>query len=141
MHYVKFQSFPAPITIPKFNPKFCFLLQITDSAEMLLTRPYLSPGASNPKNKGTFFSSKFKVEEKKVPLFFGLEAPGLRYGLFLIFMITKTQCRTKKMKMLGHPFLMSYRRNKICFGMLMTPVMRIAWVLIQISYFDFFETV
>ena len=103
--------------------------------------PYLSPGASNPKNKDTFFSSTLNFEEKKVPLFFGLEAPGLRYGLFLIFMITKTQCRTKKMKMLGHPFLMSYRRNKICFGMLMTPVMRIAWVLIQISYFDFFETV
>ena len=96
MHYVKFQSFPAPITIPKFNPKFCFLLQITDSAEMLLTRPYLSPGASNPKNKGTFFSSTLKVEEKKVPLFFGLEAPGLRYGHFLIFIkITKLNENTQ----------------------------------------------
>ena len=50
------------------------------------------------KNKGTFFSSKLKVEEKKVPLFFWLEAPGLRYGNFIIFMITKTQSRTKKMR-------------------------------------------
>ena len=39
--------------------------------------PYLSPGASN-KEKATFFSSTLKVEEKKVPLFFGLEAPRLR---------------------------------------------------------------
>merc|ERR1711895_80026 len=57
-----------------------------------------SPGASNPKNKGTFFSSTLNFEEMKVPFFFGLEAPGLRYGLFLIFRITKTQCRTKKMR-------------------------------------------
>ena len=35
--------------------------------------------------KGTFFSSTFKVEEKKVPLFFELVASGLRYGRFLIF--------------------------------------------------------
>ena len=50
-------------------------------AEML----YLSPEATNAKNKGTFFSSTFKVEEKKVPLFFELVASGLRYGRFLIF--------------------------------------------------------
>ena len=50
-------------------------------------RPYLSPGASNPKNKGTFISSTLNFEEKKVPLFFGLEAPGLRYGHFLIFLV------------------------------------------------------
>ena len=30
-------------------------------------------------------SSTFKVEEKKVPLFFELVASGLRYGRFLIF--------------------------------------------------------
>ena len=49
--------------------------------------PHLSPGASNLKTKGTLFPPTLKVEEKKVPLFFGLEAPGLRYGHFLIFMI------------------------------------------------------
>ena len=60
--------------------------------------PHFSPEVLKSKNKGTFFSSTLKVEEKKVSLFFGLEAPGLRYGNFLIFMITKTQSRTKKMR-------------------------------------------
>jgi len=41
--------------------------------------PYLSPEASNLKNKGTFFSSTFKVEEKKVPSDFHLEAIWLKY--------------------------------------------------------------
>ena len=31
---------------------------------------YLGPGAKNQKNKSTFFSQTFKVEEKKVSLFF-----------------------------------------------------------------------
>jgi len=35
---------------------------------------YLSPETTNLKNKGTFFSSTFKVEEKKVPSDFFLEA-------------------------------------------------------------------
>ena len=48
---------------------------------------YLSQEATNAKNKSTFFSSTFKVEEKKVPLFFGLEAPGLRYDNFVIFAV------------------------------------------------------
>ena len=40
--------------------------------------------------------SQPKVEEKKVPLFFGLEAPGLRYGHFLIFIkITKLNENTQ----------------------------------------------
>ena len=51
---------------------------------------YRSPGASNPKNKGTFFSSTLNFEEKKVPLFFGLESPGLRYGHFVILMKATT---------------------------------------------------
>ena len=34
--------------------------------------PYLCPEAKNPKNKGTFFSSVLKVEEKKVTLLFYL---------------------------------------------------------------------
>merc|ERR1711984_20703 len=49
--------------------------------------PYLSPEVPNSKNKGTFFSSTLKVEESKVPLFFGLEAPGQIYGPFLFFLI------------------------------------------------------
>ena len=49
--------------------------------------PYLSPEVPNPKNKGTFLSSTLKVEESKVPLFFGLEAPGQIYGPFLFFLI------------------------------------------------------
>ena len=32
--------------------------------------PYLNPWAKNQKNKGTFFSSTFKVQESKVPLLF-----------------------------------------------------------------------
>ena len=48
---------------------------------------YLSPEALNRKNKGTLFSSTFKVEDKKVPLFFRLGAYELRYGHFLIFLV------------------------------------------------------
>ena len=48
--------------------------------------PYLSPEVPNPENKGTFFSSTLKIEEKKIPLFFVLENPGLRYGHFFIFL-------------------------------------------------------
>ena len=47
--------------------------------------PYLSPEATNQKNKVTFFSSTFKSEEKKVPLVLGFLASGQRYGHFLIF--------------------------------------------------------
>ena len=46
---------------------------------------YLSHWASNQKNKGTLLSWTLKVEESKVPLFFWVEAPKLRYGHFLIF--------------------------------------------------------
>ena len=49
--------------------------------------PYLDPEAPNLKNKGTFFSVTFKVEEKKVPLFFRLVTSGLRYGHFPIFLV------------------------------------------------------
>ena len=49
--------------------------------------PYLSREVPNPKNKGTFFSSTLKVKESKVPLFFGLEAPGQIYGPLLFFLI------------------------------------------------------
>ena len=48
---------------------------------------YLSPEAINPKNKGTFCSSTFKVEGKKVPFFFRFVASWLRYGHFLIFLV------------------------------------------------------
>ena len=44
--------------------------------------PNLLSKAKNPKNKGTFFSSVLKVEEKKVTFFV---ASGLRYRHFLIF--------------------------------------------------------
>jgi hypothetical protein len=49
--------------------------------------PYLSPWASNQKNKGTFFSLTFKVREKKVSLVFWFEAQGLRYShnIYLTF--------------------------------------------------------
>ena len=46
--------------------------------------PYLSPGALIQKNKGTLLSQTLKVEEKKVPLFFKILAPGPRYGRFLV---------------------------------------------------------
>ena len=49
--------------------------------------PYLDPEAPNLKNKGTFFSVTLKVEEKKVPLFFRLEAQGLIYGHFSFFLV------------------------------------------------------
>ena len=37
---------------------------------------------SDPKNKGTLFSSTLKVEEKKVVLFFWFEVNLVRYGDF-----------------------------------------------------------
>ena len=37
---------------------------------------------SNPKNKGTLFSSIFKVREHKVSLFLGLEVKWMGYGYF-----------------------------------------------------------
>ena len=40
----------------------------------------LSAEATNLKRKGIFFSPTFKVEEKKVSLFFQFMDPGLRYG-------------------------------------------------------------
>merc|ERR1712215_521422 len=56
-----------------------FMITKTQSRTKKMRKwPYLSPGASNPKIKGSFFSSTLNFEEKKVPLFFGLEAPGLR---------------------------------------------------------------
>ena len=39
-------------------------------------RQYLNPEATTLISKGTFYSSNFKVEEKKVPLFFRFEAAG-----------------------------------------------------------------
>ena len=49
--------------------------------------PYLSHMASKKKSEGTFFSSTFKVEEKKVPLFFRFVVSGMRYRHFLIFWV------------------------------------------------------
>ena len=40
---------------------------------------YLPQMTSNPKNKGTLFSSTFEVEENKVPLFYMYEAFLQRY--------------------------------------------------------------
>ena len=56
--------------------------------------PYISSEASNLKNKGTLFSSTLKVEEKKVPLFFGFMAYGLRYRHFVILMIASSRSKT-----------------------------------------------
>ena len=47
---------------------------------------YLSPQAKNLKNKGTFFSPTLKVEERKVPSDFRLEAIWLSYGHFDVFL-------------------------------------------------------
>ena len=49
--------------------------------------PYLAHFSSKWKNKTTFFSSNFKVEEKKVVLFFHFELKRARYGHFLNFKI------------------------------------------------------
>ena len=69
----------------------------------------LSPENPNLKNKDTFFSRNVKVEEKKVPLFFGFGASGLRYSQFVIFMIALTQSQTKKMRKC--PYLCSEAPN------------------------------
>ena len=50
-------------------------------------RSYLPQMTSNKKNKGTLFSSTFKVEDKKVHLFFKLEVNPVRYKDFVIFPI------------------------------------------------------
>ena len=49
--------------------------------------PYLQYMKSDQKNKGTLFSSTFKVEDKKVHLFFQLGVNPLRYRDFVIFPI------------------------------------------------------
>merc|ERR1712215_218291 len=68
-----------------YGPFLFFLIWLQIIAFLKMTKwPYLSPEVPNPKNKGTFFSSTLKVEESKVPLFFELEAPGLRYGHLVI---------------------------------------------------------
>ena len=46
---------------------------------------YLSPGATNAKNRGTFCSFTLKIEEEKVPLFFGLIALGSDKAIFSYF--------------------------------------------------------
>ena len=43
---------------------------------------YLPQMTSNPKNKGTLFSSTLKVEDNEVFLFFGFEFDLVRYGIF-----------------------------------------------------------
>ena len=48
---------------------------------------YLPQMMSNQKNKGTLFSSTFKVEDKKVHLFFYLDVNLVRYGDFVILPI------------------------------------------------------
>ena len=45
---------------------------------------YLGHGATNIKNKTTFFSSILKVEEKKVVLLFQYTPQESRYGRFLV---------------------------------------------------------
>ena len=45
--------------------------------------PYLCQTTSNPKYKGTFFSSTFKVWEEKVPSDFHLKTNWPRYGRFV----------------------------------------------------------
>ena len=47
--------------------------------------PYLSPEVPNPKNKGTLFSSTFKVGEKKVPSDFYFKVLWLRYSHLFYF--------------------------------------------------------
>ena len=73
--------------------------------------PYLSPEATNLKNKGTLFSSTLKVEEKKVSLFFGFVASGQRYGHFVILMIVKTWSQTKKIKLINTALFSLYRSS------------------------------
>ena len=72
------------------GPLDCYFYDIEDLEPNL---KYEKMAISQPrvkKTKGTFFSSTLKVEEKKVPLFFGFRTSGLRYGIFVIFLIAKT---------------------------------------------------
>ena len=79
------------------------LLFHEDTAKTLRSRNmtkslYLHQMKSNPKNKGTLFSSTFKVEEKNVPLLFGFLASGMRYSHFVILIIASTWSQTNKMR-------------------------------------------
>ena len=47
--------------------------------------PYLALFSSKWKNKNTFPSSTFKIEEKKVVLFFHFELKWARYGHWLVY--------------------------------------------------------
>jgi hypothetical protein len=47
------------------------------------------PLSLKSKSKGTFFSSTFKVGDKKMPLVFLFKAQGLRYGHFLLCTIAR----------------------------------------------------
>ena len=56
--------------------------------------PYLPYMKSGKKNKGTLFSSTFKVEENKVPLFLWSDANLVSYGYYLVL----HGCRTSDYK-------------------------------------------
>ena len=73
-------------------------LRLFNQIKKMIKWPYLRPGAPNPKNKDTLYSSNFKVEEKKVTLFFGFGTSGLRYGHSRIFMKVTTWSQIKKMR-------------------------------------------
>ena len=63
-------------------------LEVFNKIFKKLTRkpPYLGQKARYEKNKTTLLSRTFKVEEGKVPLFFGFEASFPKYQLFLIIL-------------------------------------------------------
>ena len=53
----------------------------------MTTSSYLPQMMSDPKNKGTLFSSTFEVEENTVPLFFWFDVNLVRYGNFDFYQI------------------------------------------------------
>ena len=63
---------------------------------LLLQGQYLENGATKRKNKSTFFSRTFKVEESKVPLFFSFVRHKTSYSHFIILTIGKISRNVEK---------------------------------------------
>ena len=68
---------------------YCYFVVSWDTGKPLRSHKmtkgsYLPQMTPNPKNKGTLFSSTFKVEDRKVGLFLKLEANSVRYCDFEI---------------------------------------------------------
>ena len=84
LYFLDQTSFEGDISFLSFCDFMRILYNLFTSHKMSKSS-YLPQMTSIPKNKGTLFSSTFKLKENKVTLFFGLDIIWGRYELFVIF--------------------------------------------------------